>query len=209
MQKINIVQSEGLKFSLPLHFLPRLLSFLPLTAKLHNQGLPEPSVPVEQLQGSLGRFSICQKKMCENIVDGLRFDLFQTEALSHQTEWWKPGPSSDPSAAGTARVDHPPAQTWRTVPPAGPLRHVHSGSSDTTPTLTKKQVLSCWWSSSSSIQITFLTSCACCCDGWHQPIPWRGFLADSYETSGFSGCLPQILGPSGSLHLWLAESRRW
>lgn len=51
-----------------LHFLLPFLSFLALTAELHNQGLPEPSVPMDQLQGSLGRLSICQKKTCENIV---------------------------------------------------------------------------------------------------------------------------------------------
>lgn len=63
MKKINYIQWERLEFPPLLHFLLLFLPFVPLTAELHNEGLSEPSVPVEQLQGSLGRFSICQKKM--------------------------------------------------------------------------------------------------------------------------------------------------
>lgn len=57
--------------------------------------------------------------------------------LAYLAEWWTPGPSSDPSGGGTALVGRRHAQTGRTVPPAGPLRHVHSGSSDTAPTMTR------------------------------------------------------------------------
>lgn len=49
-------------FLLLLHFLLPFLLFPSLTAKLHHQRFPEPSVSMNQLQGILGSFTICQRK---------------------------------------------------------------------------------------------------------------------------------------------------
>lgn len=56
------LEGPCLLFLLLLHFLLLFLLFPSLTAKLHHQRFPEPSVSMNQLQGILGSFTICQRK---------------------------------------------------------------------------------------------------------------------------------------------------